>query len=253
MSTKNKYIWIFILVLIVLSSISIFIFHPYFRIKQIAYNQQNYISNQNLNKHLNKYLEKNIFLTMFRNSIKKELLKTLHQIADISTSIKLPNTIKLKIKEKKPLVSFIAPQKTLLISQDGTILNNEIENVRIDNLDKIMIIRGIPLKYLQGIKITPLLLSKITTILNLLEKYFPNNSFQIEFLSFELDKKHQFQDRIIIWKNDTMPIKLGNLNNIENKMIRLKDFFKIYQQKNRKNIDYIDLRVSNKIIVNYEK
>jgi cell division septal protein FtsQ len=235
---------------ITLSSVAFF--HPKLNLTSIEFKNNNFISEEELTESCSNYIEKNILYMWLTKTIQKTIHTNFPQIKSIQTKIYWPNKICFQIYEKQPFVSFFTEKKTILISKDGTILNNAAENYDIPNLNELIIFRGIPKTLFQKNTIAKPLLKKTIIINSTIKQYFPKSTFQIEFLRIDLNTQEYSQDKILLLSNDTLPIKLGTMENLPKKIKSLKDFLANYTPPAKKNLAYIDLRINNKVIVSYE-
>ncbi|MFC1770900.1 cell division protein FtsQ/DivIB [Candidatus Margulisiibacteriota bacterium] len=248
---KSLFLFSFLLLCIIGSAF--LFFHSKFNISQIEVKNNNFIQKKALDKICSDYYTKNIFKTLLTQSLSKKLLSSFPYLASLKLKIILPDSIIIFLKEKEPFCTIVSPEKNLLISKDGTILNKETKDYTLPNLDDILIVHGINENLLTKTTIPFELQQKIKIISNALNKTFPNNTFNIEFTKLDLNDIQNGYDKIILFSNDILPIKIGNLENLNAKIKQLKDFLKSYDFNNGKNISYLDLRVNNRVIVKYEK
>ncbi len=233
------------LTLLILFWISTFIYislgSQKLKIQNIAIVGNNYVPSEPLEKYCAPLLGKHILSTLFTNSISKQILEKYPQIEKISYHLQWPTTLRIKIKEKPEWAVFIINNEDSIVAEDGTLLNSIETNYHIQSVERLIIVRGIhPNKFKHNI-LHPETVEAIKAIREKIESYQKNVPIQYEF-----NKIHELS---IIY-NDEVTIKLGQLEQIEEKFKQLHRFLKI-NDKPYNQIDYIDLRIPNKVVVNY--
>jgi len=111
---KNRFFWLSILFLIILGEVFYLIFFsPFFQVKVIEISGNEKVSAENLEHLLNIKINQkvlffpsqSIFLTNFKG-IKREILKNFPQVEEAGLKRKLPDTLLLLIRERKPIAIF---------------------------------------------------------------------------------------------------------------------------------------------------
>ena len=157
-------------------------------------------------------------------------------------NIKWPNTLEVTLDEKKPWLTFLIDNNTIIISRDGTIMNKGVESI--ENMDQLTIIRGIDSSYFQSDSLRLETLEDMVVLIDTFSSVLPDLEYQVE---------KSMNNHWILLKDDVLPIYLGYLDHLEDKSKLLKAFLRDYSnQIRKKSINYIDLRVHSKCIVNYE-
>lgn len=151
-----------------------------------------------------------------------------------SIRYQFPNwrTCHITLQEKSPDFLFIQNHKTTAMHRDGSILNPRLPAPNQLNNPDMMIIRGAPATQHQ--------LDALNIIKHRLSSYPNLGSLQIET---------SFQNDYIIYLNDALPIKLGPLTELDEKL----DALAIFLQHNADThtMQYIDLRYTDRVIVTY--
>jgi cell division septal protein FtsQ len=230
---KNRLIYAALLTVIVL------LFSlPYFSIQHIDFDEMTYLSEKDLKAELSHLKGRNVFLTLIFRPYRK-LFKTYKQIESLEKDVHFPNAITFKVIEKKPWLSCMTEGQTILISSDGIILTRGGDYV-IENPNQMMVLKGMSLEYFADDHISGHLLTQLKRLNNLRTTYFPNQSVLIE------------QDAYNSWTLilfDQILVKLGNLDDLEEKFSRLHTFLNMIETENYSTINYIDLRIKNKLLV----
>ncbi|MBT5855070.1 FtsQ-type POTRA domain-containing protein [bacterium] len=212
---------------------------PSFRIKSITIEGCNFIPSEEIYTHVESLKGQHSLVVLRSYKHEKEIKAQYPAIDKIDISLQFPNKLQVQIIEKKEWVSYLTNQANKIIAKDGTILNQYTNAPQVSGLDQMIIIRGIKDDALQGNSIDRTLLQKTERIVSNIRYYFPYKNIQIEFID---------NDHLILIKEDTLPIKLGKLEHIEDKFRNLMYFFRQYPEKENR-LDYIDLRIKDRIVV----
>lgn len=217
--------------------VAVGISHPYFAIKNVQYDTQNFVSQAQLTPYAKQLIGKTVFCVFWLGQFKSTLSTQVPAIKSISIRANLPDGITIRITEKEPWVSFVGTEGSVIIAQDGTILNSPDSVVTLEKLEDIIIIGGIHPDALKGTHIAPDLLNRLNQLVAHIQFYFPTINLQMEFNSNEL----------ILIKDDRLPIKIGNLENLDVKFRNLKSFLEHTPDTRR--LKYIDIRVEDRVVV----
>lgn len=217
-----------------------FVTHPQFAISNIHYDGTQFISKDQLHKHCSALIGKNILCPLFIRSFSKTILNRFPQIAKIRFQPKFPNTVTVQVEEKSAWVSFVTDNGHYMIAEDGTILNRDNWNPNLD-LDKLVFFRGVPDQEFQSSFLGPQWVKKARQVVENLQFYLPAERMHIEF------KKNR---DVVLIKDDVLPVQIGSMEYLDLKFRNLKYFLKQYGHK-LPQIDYIDLRVEDRVVVKY--
>ena len=239
MKKKQRLLYLFLFILLIIGT-GFLLNHPAFRIKTFYCEGQNFIPSDTITKHTLPYRNFNLFYVRYISDLKSDLKNAYPQIEKVKFKFKFPDGLTLHIIEKKPWVSFLVTDKTLWISQDGTVLNEGNNSPTLTNIDTLLIIRGLGPEFFTRRHINEKLFLNIKNTIGTIHHYFPNNeNLQLEFKHEELE----------LLKNDTMRIKLGSFDKLETKVKMLATFLASVPSENQQHIQYIDLRIPPKVIV----
>ncbi|MFA5878797.1 MAG: hypothetical protein WC860_01335 [Candidatus Margulisiibacteriota bacterium] len=237
-----KKILLIIFVILFIGALYFFLREPKFLISDIYYTNNNFIPNKVLEQNFVYLKEKNFLLAYFSfNKYKKRFLKRFPEVKGLTVSIKSPNILRINVQEKEPFVLLINKKKNIVVSDDGFVLNSLNNQASINNLSQILIIKGVGNNVIKENRLKIDLLTDIKYLSNSIRLNFPDDSFQILFDN----------SQIVILKNDSIPIKIGCLSNLEVKFANLKEFLTYLPYEKQKNISYIDLRIPDRIVLKY--
>jgi len=230
--------------LVILTGIIIILRKPGFYIANVHYKGLNYINESQVTSFFKPIDNRHMIIAILKfYSVKNDVRKSYPQISDISFNIKYPNQFNVFIKEKKAEFLFITKQRQYFVSNEGILLNiMPSEPNKLYNADKIVIVKGIVPRFEKKYYIDPELLKKIKPITALLTQYLADKNLQVKFTS-----DHQ----IVLIKDDILPIKIGSMAYLEDKFKNLHDFYQYGVQDIENNIQFIDLRLANKVVVKY--
>jgi cell division septal protein FtsQ len=236
-----KKILIVILLLFFLICLGFFLKNEKFKIVSVEYKDNVFVQEEQLEDFFRVLKEQNIiYAGLYFQFLEKSFLRKIPKVKSLRLRLKFPDKLVLEITEKQPWVLFLTEDDNYFLAKDGTILGRSGNPTGLNNLDKLIIIRGVGSEYLQDIFVSQEWLTKITRIIENIRFYFSTINIQIEFRE---------EDNIVLLKDDTLPIKLGNMEKIEEKFRNLKWFFKYSKDWQENKIEYIDLRVVNKVVV----
>ena len=230
-----------LIILVIVGSIvgiGTFIYHPIFLIQKVAIRSTNFINPDTIQKHVKPLLGKNIGSILFLNKFSNQLKKLHPPLQHVKFKVKLPNQIEVIVTEKTPWATFLSGKNNYVIAADGTILNRNSTQAQVSNINELIIIRGVENSEFQKQYISSELLQSSKVIIDNIQFYFPYENMQIDYLD-----KHQ----IAIIKDDTLTIKIGNLDVLDLKFRNLKSYLKKYGHQTDQ-LEYIDLRIEDKII-----
>ena len=242
-----------VLILIVIGFIyGVLFFHSYFHINEIDYEGENFVSRMSLDYFFESYYDRSVVRWGYMGALKKHLLHEFPQLGSVDVSITFPDKIHFNLIEKPDSISFFTEENTIFMAEDGTVMNaDDSANAHIENLDSIMIIKGVPTRFLSGDTIDVIVKRKIDKLVFLLMSYLPELTLQVECKVMDVLESDLYIQEITLLKDDHIPIFVGKMDNLEQKLLNLKHFYH-YTYSSKKTIGYVDLRVSDRVIVNYE-
>ena len=215
-----------------------------------------FVSHEEIVALLSPYQSRNALALSAFGIVNRRLEKANHKIESVTTDYKWPTGLRVTIKEKKPWVTFSTQDKSVTVAEDGTILSRG-QYVAEDEFSKNgLIIRNISPSYISSKSINPYLINNLTPIVRLIRTFFPDQSLQLELRGLTLSESGCVFNEVVIVKDDTIPIYMGTDSHLQEKLERLQQYLRHYdeveaQAEQPRSIQYIDVRVPNKIIVNY--
>lgn len=216
---------------------------PFFNIKTITFTEKaTFLNTHNYQNFISEFKNKNIYNTIYFSNLKKSafFFPEINYISIKKTSL---NSLFISINERKAWISCIIEGDSFFIDKEGYILkkNNQISEIETENL---FIVKGLSNTDLINNKIKPKTLSKLISLKTTFDSYLPKHSLLIEKTKIE-------NWNLII--DDNITILFGKLNNFEIKFKKLLYYLNSNDMKKNKNIDYIDCRINNKLLVSYAK
>jgi cell division septal protein FtsQ len=180
------------------------------------------------------------------------LVKQFPKIEAISLSVSLPDTLTLSVQEKKPWLVFLGEHGSIVIAKDGSVLSDGSQDVRLPEKGNLLIIRGLPQSLFEHEQLSEVVLFKLRTIVDKVRYHFPDAALQMDCTNLDFASEFEGLDDIVLIKDDTLPVRLGSLVDLEDKLVLLKKFFWYYgKEVDPKPLEYIDLRAKGKVIVKY--
>lgn len=224
--------------------------HPYFKIKDIAISGHNFVPKEKLYETLAPLYHENVVAGVM-GMPERILMRAYAQLRDVDVTVTFPDKLHIAIHEKDPWVIFVGEKQRMVISRDGTVLNRYSDDWVLQH-PGALIIRGVPATFFKTGAIHPLVLANIVPIADMINAYLPEMVIQLELKGLALTNNTVSISQVILWKDDTIPVYLGDLSELEAKFTLLIHFINSGYADGKKGIGYIDLRVPNKIIVNYD-
>jgi cell division septal protein FtsQ len=216
---------------------------PFFKIKTITFTEKLIYLDKTIYKDfLSEFENKNIYNTIYFSNLKKSPL-LFPEIKTISIKKTGLNKLFISLEERKSWISCIIEGNSFFIDKQGYILkrNNQITELETEHL---FIVKGLSSNDLINNKIKTKTLTNLISLKNTFDSYLPNHSLLIE------------KTKINNWNliiDDNTTILFGKLNNFEVKFKKLLHYLNSTAIKKNKNIDYIDCRINNKLLVSYGK
>lgn len=216
-------------------------FSPYFRLQSVSIEPTLYISPHELQTIFGPLENRSLFLAWIQTHVHASWSRPLPAIKDVSYHFTLPNHCQISITEQSPQFLFLNQDQSLFIASDGAILNPMRSDVQAEQPDQLTIIHGIPNTQFNAPYLTADFLDQISQLRTNLNRYQVLGTLQLEFNQF---------GQYVLYLNDTLPIKLGDLTHIDRKFNNLSSFLTAIQNRP---MNYIDLRIPDRVIVNYDQ
>ncbi len=242
--TALVFLRVLVLLTIVISFIFAFLSLPFWQVKNIYVEGNKILSADFIKSKVNIPFNENIFF--FDRSYVLRKLFELPQIKSASVSLRLPNSIIIKIKERNPFAVVTASNKYLIIDNEGYI----IESIEaIGSLEKFFVQKAIDLPtvlnlpkeaIIDGNKIDPKAMKVIEFSFLKLKNFLKDSKFEFELKDGQID--------LII--DGAFKIKLGVPEDIEEKSNVLSKILDAI--KDKRTIEYIDVRVDNFPVVKFK-
>lgn len=224
--------------------------HYVFPMQQVRISGHNFQEESALRTYLEK--ERGDSLLWLRWRLPKKLTAQFPKIAYVKLSISWPDTLTVTVIEKEPWLAFLGDQGSVVIAKDGTVLSDGAHQVSLPEKGNLLIIRGLPDALFAQTKLSETVLKKLRTIVDRVKYHFPDAAMQMDCTGVDFASEFEGLDDVILVKDDQIPIRLGSLVGLEEKLVLLKTFFWHYNKEEEpKPIEYIDLRAKGKIIVKY--
>jgi len=193
---------------------------------------------------------RNALMVSMGGMANRRVLSQLNKIETVSSDFHWPNGMTVTVTEKKPWLGFLGPEQTVVIAHDGTLLTNgdvlpqdpQLILVRGVNIDAVSIQK----------KVSPHLLQTLRAITLPIRKVFPRDECQIDITGLMMGPNGVTYQEVVLIKNDTLPIYLGNEDDLPQKLRQLTAYFSYRATQPTPNaIAYIDVRLANRIVVKY--
>ena len=216
-----------IFLLITCAILSIFVYFPFFTLASINLNGATYITTEDILKIGNIYIGEPLF-KLETDTIANRLSNDL-RIEEVSVRRKLPSTLEVTIKERKPLATIICDYGYLDLDKSGKILDS-YKNLK---EMKIPMISGATVrdKYI-GDEVDDKIVKEILNFLQKINSDALNKISEVAIVS---------ENYIVAYTNAERPvqIRIGKLERLEEKAHLTEDFLKNLDS-NPNPIEYVD-------------
>jgi len=242
-------IWFIIFLFFTASVLSLFFSIPLFRIKYIQVEGTRILSSQKIKEKIDIKIGENIIFADY--SEVKALFSGITQIKDYGIYRKFPNTIVIKILERKPAAVLISQGESMVVDLEGYILKvasglprSKTEKlVQIENISELPVIRGFTKNMIGKDVMLPATTSRmIMDSIGSLEKFLEPSSLQLELKG---------EDGVILLVQDILKVKLGDRRRIKEKIVVLKSLLPAIQGK-WDDIEYVDIRYPESPVIVYK-
>lgn len=144
---RNRFLWIGILILIFIISVSYFLFFSsFFQIKEIRISGNYKISTENLQETIKENLGKKILSLPIRSifvldskQIEKNILDKFPQIGLIKIERKLPKILNVRVEERKPIIILNSGENNYFLDKEGIcfekVSNDDFQLPRIKSIN----------------------------------------------------------------------------------------------------------------------
>lgn len=211
---------------------------PLFQVKKVYVESLN--NNLKINKKLTALNDNFIFALLFNQSYyKKWFLNQYPVIENVKFQIKLPNTCVVSYKIKRATYLMIVENQSIVVSEEGFIFDKFEIQPNLENINELMIVRGLPKSNFKKTKVPEKIMKKLNSLKYNILKHFPEDNLQ-------LDLSEPYNIALI--KEELVPIKLGSYSNLDIKLKKLRDFLH-HPAISLTAVKNIDLRNPGKVII----
>jgi hypothetical protein len=251
---RRRFLFGVLLLLVALLFGSYFVMkYQFFSLKTVVIRDANFQEKEPLMAAISLKKGQNILWLRWITGI-RFLTKEFPKLERLRMSVTLPDKLTLTVTEKKPWLVFLGENGSIVIAKDGTVLSDGSQNVRLPEKGNLLIIRGLPQSLFDNAQLSDVVLFKLRTIVDKVRYHFPDAALQMDCTNLDFASEFEGLDDIVLIRDDTLPVRLGSLVNLEEKLILLKQFFWYYNKEDTpKPLEYIDLRAKGKVIVRYSQ
>ncbi|MBZ9571991.1 FtsQ-type POTRA domain-containing protein [Patescibacteria group bacterium] len=246
---KNRFFWLTLLILIISGVIFyFFIFSSFFQVERVIVSGNEKVSKENIKAVVESNLEekilffptKSIFLVNL-NKIKKDVLNSFLQIAEIEISRGFPDSLNIIVVERLAIATFCQEENCFLLDNKGIIFEKaQLET----NLLKIKDRQNIPLSVLGEKVIEKDYLEKILRIQKNIS----------EELKIEVEELIALSERLNVKTIESWEIYFDLKGDIAWQLTKLSLVLKEkIPSENRKDLEYIELRFGNLATFRYKR
>lgn len=235
--------WTVIDIIIVAILIAFIFCLPVWRIKNLEIKGNNYVSNEKIASIAQIRMEENIFL-LDKDEVSGRFANII-QIKGVSVKRKLPGTVVIDIKERKPFAIAVIGDRTTLIDDEGFIIakQNLDSSIYRSDIAKLPVVRGVSIRSVEeGRRIGHQDRTFMRNTIDLLSRSLDPGKIQIELNN---------ADGIVIYVEDILKAKIGGSGDLEKKITALAALLGSVKGKWEK-IAYIDVSVPDSPVVKFK-
>ena len=185
------------------------------KITTLSIKDNNYVPSNAIEKIVSPLKQKHLLSLLFSSNLRKNLQQNFPQIKKINFKIKWPNTVIIQVEEKQEWAIFIQSNQDIIVSSDGTLLNTLHRNYHIQNLEDLIIVKGVSSEAFKTESLDQKLVENIQKTRKEIDSFKKNVPVQYQFNPI---------NELSLLYNDEVEIKLGKLQQIKEKFIQLHRF-----------------------------
>ena len=228
---------------LLLACLGILASSPFLYVKEISLvSQPQFVEEEAVELALDSLKGSHVLSLILFNKIEKKL-NPFSEIQSLDVSFSSLNSIQVKLNERAPWISSVVDGQLIFIDSDGYVLTYNNSQIPTTTND-IFIFKGIITNPITEHQISHSLLSTLKTYVNLFENFLPNRNLLLERI-------HAYYWQLVI--DDHVSILLGDLSNLDKKFNRINYYLNNLTDKDYRNLDYIDSRIDNKLLVKYAR
>jgi len=216
---------------------------PAFRVSHLAFEGNRFLSEKSLHALYQYDIGEPAVWVYLRHRLFRNPVDHLPQVARSQVRYKWPSTIRIVVYEKKPWLSVVTKKGLVFLSKDGVVLNPNNAQISIENFDSLLILKGIPDSEFHNGKLVQGTFDHLVDLYGQLGIYFPSERIQVAMTQ---------RNHYVLYRDDVLPIWIGPLDALDMKIKNLHQFFSYMHRHPGKAIQYIDLRVPNRVVVKYQ-
>lgn len=243
-SKKRKFRFLIFPFFLILFSIATYyiLSLPIWKIQEVKVTGTNMLSAEEIRDLSGIPLSENLFLTSFSRT--RNNLRKISAILDFKIYRIPPATVLIKIAERKPIAVIIFKGRSVIVDEDGAILNrNPNLTLNVPNLEELPVISGIGTGEVVGEeKVDPKLSHLISGVIIELSSLLGSRRIQLELGGFE---------KISFLLDDMLRVKVGRDENIKRKMEVFKALMPVIANR-WDQVEYVDVRYPDNPVIKYK-
>ncbi len=237
-------------------------------VRYLSIQTHGYIKAEQLVQECEQYLGKNGPVWIWSGRITSALKDRFPQLETVQVQYQFPDTMLVAVIETQPWASFIVDNASIIVSKQGYVLDastlkgitrssknkhsetpvveasfvKEARTYGPDQVTDLVIVKGVGRESFSAGQVSVPVMEKVMRITNQIQAHFPGKVFQLAFKGQE----------ITFVLEDVLPIWLGEEDRLNEKLEQLVQFLAYRKDKGQREMRYIDMRVPNKVIVDYQ-
>ena len=228
------FIWTVVFLLFLASLASLIITLPVFKIQKVEVTGARLLSPESIIKLAGIPIGENIFMTRFNPALNR--IRSISAVFEVKISRRLPDTVLITVKERKEAAVTVIDDQSVLVDEEGVILNPqkpEAIPIELPDISNLPVIVGVKKEWIQdGARLKGDVGESAARLLSEFKNYVSPHRLEIDLTDSE---------NIILIFDDTLRVKFGDAFKID---LKFREFEAIYKKlKDKKDsIEYIDVR-----------
>ena len=237
-------------------------------VRYLSIQTHGYIKAEQLVQECEQYLGKNGPVWIWSGKVASALRDQFPQLEVVQVRYQFPDTMAVAVIETKPWASFIVDNVSIIVSKQGYVLDasnlkgitrspkgeipespvgearfvKEARTYGPEHVTNLVIVKGVGRESFSASQVSVPVMAKVMRITNQIQTHFPAKVFQLVFKGQE----------ITVVLEDTLPVWIGTEDRLNDKLEQLVQFLSYREEKGQREMRYIDMRVPNKVIVDYQ-
>jgi cell division septal protein FtsQ len=238
-----RHLIVFIIIVLTIAGSAYVMSLPIWKIREVVVNGAVMLSAEEIRAMAGVPLSENLFFTGFSRA--KSNLSKIPAVKSFRFYRIPPGTVLISITERKPIAAIVFPERSVIIDQEGYILNrNPGLTLNISNMADLPVISGMDEKKVMGsVKIDGKIAEVVSNIIVKFSRFLEARKMQLELGDIE---------NVSFLLDDLLKVKIGDTREINRKMRIFETLFSDVVADKWHEVEYIDVRFPDNPVIKYK-